>query len=93
MELNIMMSEELATILDPQRVSVDIINQVYEEQQQEKINYFINYFRLYFDKQWAQTIHHKKNEFFALEAWLRSWLMDIEFMLKDEFDSKLSLLL
>jgi hypothetical protein len=88
-ELNAMMSQELGNLLNPQRVSLDIIQQVYPK---ETLN-IINYFRLLFDKTWSKTMHHKKNELFALEAWLRSWLMDIEFMLKDEFDSNLSALL
>lgn len=85
-DLNNVMSQQLGLLLNPEQVSKDIIKQLYHHENQ---GIFTKHIRPLFDKKWAQTIHHEKNEFFALEAWLRSWLMDVETLLKDEFDAKI----
>lgn len=85
-DLNNVMSQQLGLSLNPEQVSKDIIKQLYQHENQ---GIFTKHIRPLFDKKWAQTIHHEKNEFFALEAWFRSWLMDIEALLKDEFDARI----
>lgn len=84
--LNTIISQQLGLIVNPSQLSNQIVQQLYPPSQEEQK--FSLIWKFWFDKKWTQTIHHEKNELKALEAWLRSWLMDIEYILKDEFDSR-----
>lgn len=89
-ELNTVMSQQLGSLLTPKEVARSIIRQIYQD---DKNSVFDQFWKLHTDKKWAQTNHHERNEFTALEAWLHSWLMDFEFILKYEFDAQISTVL
>jgi hypothetical protein len=84
------MSRQLGLILNPKQLSHQIIQQVYQAIDNSHIA--IRIWKLITDKQWAKTRKHETNESIAIEAWLRSWLMDIEYALQDEFDSNIQFL-
>jgi hypothetical protein len=83
LELNTIISQQLGLILNPSQLSNHMVQQLYPQSSSK-------WWKVWFDKKWAQRIHHEKNELNALNAWLRSWLMDIEYILKDEFDLRIS---
>jgi hypothetical protein len=80
-------SQQLGLVLSPKQLSHQIIQQVYQAIDNSHI--IARIWKLITDKQWAETRQHERSESIAIEAWLRSWLMDIEFALQDEFDSNI----
>ncbi|KAI8051922.1 uncharacterized protein B0P05DRAFT_575633 [Gilbertella persicaria] len=88
LELNSRLSHQLGLVLNPIETAHQIINQVYA-QHNPPMNIVWKIIRLFIDQHWAQTLQHEANESLALQAWLCSWLSDIEFSLKDEFDTNL----
>lgn len=88
-EYNHYISQQLGSILNPKQFSQNIIRAVYHENQDNKdTSTAYKIWKLITNPTWAQTVHHESNESMALEAWLHSWLMDIEDILKDDFDAK-----
>ncbi|EPB87857.1 hypothetical protein HMPREF1544_05386 [Mucor circinelloides 1006PhL] len=88
-EYNHYISQQLGSILNPKQFSQNIIRAVYHENQDNKDSSTVyKIWKLITNPTWAQTVHHESNESMALEAWLHSWLMDIEYTLKDDFDAK-----
>lgn len=86
-ELNTLMSQQLGSIISTKAVASSIIRQIYQE---DKNSAIVQFWKLHSDKIWAETVHHELNEFTALEAWLHSWLMDFEYIFKEEFDAQVS---
>ncbi|GAA5816828.1 hypothetical protein MFLAVUS_010362 [Mucor flavus] len=86
--LNTILSEELGLLLNAQQVADNVIKQVYQ-----RVDTLSSVWRSFTNKKWAETVHHERNESLALKAWLCSWLLDIEFTLKDVFDSQISALI
>ncbi|CEP15940.1 hypothetical protein [Parasitella parasitica] len=89
-EYNQRISHQLGLLLDPQHLSHKIIQKVYHENQRNKnTGIMLKMWKLLTDQQWAQTVRHESNEAMAIEGWLRSWLLDVEYSLNDEFDAKI----
>ncbi|KAG2229870.1 hypothetical protein INT48_005146 [Thamnidium elegans] len=87
-DLNTILSEELGLLLNIQQVVDNVMKQVYQQ-----ADTLASVWRSFTNKKWAEIVHHERNESIALKAWLRSWLLDVEFTLKDVFDSKISALI
>ncbi|KAI9258332.1 hypothetical protein EDC94DRAFT_695454 [Helicostylum pulchrum] len=87
-DLNTILSEELGLLLNAQQVADNVMKQVYQ-----RVDTLASVWRSFTNKRWAETVHHERNESIALKAWLCSWLLDIEFTLKDMFDSQISALI
>lgn len=88
LEYNTHISQQLGSILNPKQFSHEIIQKIYRQNQGESTSTVLKIWKLITDKKWTQTLQHESNESMALEAWLQSWLMDIEHSLKDDFDAK-----
>lgn len=84
-ELNTIMSQQLGSIISTKEVATSIIKQIYQE---DKTSAIFKFWKLHTDKIWADTMHHEGNEFTALVAWLHSWLMDLEYIFKEEFNNQ-----
>ncbi|KAI8643252.1 hypothetical protein BD408DRAFT_431629 [Parasitella parasitica] len=90
-EYNQRISHQLGLILNPEDLSRRIIRKVYYQNQKSKAtSTVLKIWKLLVDQQWAQTVRHESNESKAVEAWLRAWLVDVEYSLNDEFDAKIS---
>ncbi|KAI9361308.1 hypothetical protein BD770DRAFT_441331 [Pilaira anomala] len=88
MELNTMISEQLGLLVNAKQVADNVMKQIYQEKGE---TYFSSIWKSMFDKKWAETVRHERNEIMALKAWLSSWLLDIEFTLKDTLDTEIAL--
>ncbi|KAI8355579.1 hypothetical protein BD560DRAFT_449526 [Blakeslea trispora] len=90
-EINQYMSHQLGTIvLNPVETAHRIITQVYIHNNSQDIKSTVwKIFRMLMDKQWTETLQHEANESSALQAWLRSWLSDIEVVIKEKLDHRL----
>lgn len=86
-ELNTMLSEQLGLLVNAKQVADNVMKQIYQEKVE---TYFSSIWKSMFDKKWAERVHHERNEIIALKAWLSSWLLDIEFTLKDTLDTEIA---
>ncbi|OBZ87375.1 hypothetical protein A0J61_04577 [Choanephora cucurbitarum] len=89
-ELNQHMSHQLGvTVLNPAETAHRIIAEVYVHHNKGTQSTVWKIFRMLVDKQWTDMLQHEANESSALQAWLSSWLTDIEVVMKVEFDNRL----
>ncbi|KAI7901843.1 uncharacterized protein BX663DRAFT_552756 [Cokeromyces recurvatus] len=94
-EFNVYLSKQLSSILDPENLSRQIIQSFYQYSKNEDNKWILlsKIWKLITDKKSIKSIHHERNESLALKAWLNSWLMNIQFILNNEFDSQINSLL
>lgn len=83
-EFNHDISQQLGLVLNPKQLSHQIIQEIYQPIDHNHL--IVRIWKMITDKLWVETKQHERNESIAIETWLRSWLMDIEFTLQDEFD-------
>jgi hypothetical protein len=75
-----LISHKLDMILNPETLSKDIVQSSMSQEHFELIKYLIH------GKKYYLMNRHEKNEAVALYAWIHSWLADIKYSLKREFD-------
>ncbi|KAI8887388.1 hypothetical protein K501DRAFT_283349 [Backusella circina FSU 941] len=75
-----LISQKLDALLSPETLSKDIVQSSMNQEHFEFIKYLIHGNKYYLMNR------HEKNEAAALYAWIHSWLTDVKYSLKREFD-------
>jgi hypothetical protein len=78
LELHQYISQQLGAIINPSRLSHQIIQEVYTQNEEKHSSPMAIIWKIISNRQWYLTHHHESNESKALESWLNSWLSDIE---------------
>ncbi|KAI8968178.1 hypothetical protein BDF20DRAFT_165404 [Mycotypha africana] len=86
-ELNHFIGQQLGLILNAHHLSDQIIRQISDSKSTNNI--LQRLWKLVTNRKYAEARQHELNESIALQAWLQSWLTDIEFIVTEDFDSNL----